>query len=199
MEQKTAHNTTQLIIKEMTVGEILQKVNGAGEIMSSYGLSCVGCSSNLSESLEQGTVGHGMAPETLNSILDDLNSLAQKNKDKQQHSHSDSMEKTIHLTETAAKKILSLMEQTGKKGYGLRFGALPGGCSGLSYQLDFEENPKADDVVITEQGVKVFVNPASMEKVGGSNIDFVDGLQGSGFKIENPRAHGGCGCGKSFS
>ncbi|MCM2326231.1 MAG: iron-sulfur cluster assembly accessory protein [Candidatus Woesearchaeota archaeon] len=102
------------------------------------------------------------------------------------------------LTKKAAEKITELAAKDGKKGYGLKLYVFPGGCSGFQYGLDFEKAQADTDIVFEQHGVKLFVDKESMEFLKGTTIDYVDGLQGSGFKIENPNVQHSCGCGKSF-
>ena len=75
---------------------------------------------------------------------------------------------------------------------------MPGGCSGMSYGLDFEKEPESDDIVVETHGVKLFVDAESDSMLRGAVIDYVDALQGAGFKISNPNAKKTCGCGQSF-
>jgi iron-sulfur cluster assembly protein len=107
---------------------------------------------------------------------------------------------TITVTEDAAKAIAKyLTEHNAPEGSGLRIGVRGGGCSGLSYVLDVESKPRANDIVIDAYGQKVFVDPKSMLFLQGSVFDYVTGLMEAGFKFENPRASKPCGCGESFS
>ena len=105
----------------------------------------------------------------------------------------------ITLTEKAAEMVKSAMEQEGLAGHGLRVGVSGGGCSGLQYLLDFSEAAGDQDLVSLQHGVKVFVDPFSAGHLSGTVIDYVDNLQGSGFKFENPNIVRSCGCGSSFS
>jgi iron-sulfur cluster assembly accessory protein len=84
-------------------------------------------------------------------------------------------------------------------GHVLRVGVVGGGCSGFSYTMGFDEQPKADDTVIEFGDVRVVVDAASREYLEGTVLDYVTGLHGSGFKFENPKANRTCGCGSSFS
>jgi iron-sulfur cluster insertion protein len=108
------------------------------------------------------------------------------------------MAMTITLTENAAKKIQDFMKQTGKEGYGLRMRVTGGGCSGLQYQLGIDEKAAAGDKVIESNGVPVFVDLKSALYLAGVEVDYVEGLMESGFKISNPNAKSTCGCGQSF-
>ena len=105
----------------------------------------------------------------------------------------------INVTETAAQKIKSLLNEQGKSGYGLRMKVVGGGCSGLSYKLDFDKDPTNQDTVIEEHGVKVFVDMKSALYLAGTELDYKDQLMDAGFKINNPNAKSTCGCGESFS
>jgi iron-sulfur cluster assembly accessory protein len=106
---------------------------------------------------------------------------------------------TITLTSRAAEKYLSILQEEGKEGYGLRFGDMAGGCSGFEYVLDYSEAPQEDDQVFVSQGVEIHVNKNKVSRLLGCEIDYIDSLNGSGFKISNPNAKGSCGCGKSQS
>ena len=90
-------------------------------------------------------------------------------------------------------------KRKGKTGYGLRLAVTAGGCSGYNYGLYFEESANPEDKVFSAEGFDVFVDPQSYPVIAGTEIDFLDGLQGSGFKINNPNAMSMCGCGKSFT
>ena len=104
----------------------------------------------------------------------------------------------VHLTEKAVEMVKNAMEQEGLEGHALRVGVIGGGCSGLQYLLDFSQEPLEDDVVSTDFGVSVFVDPFSAAHLMGTTIDYVDSLQGSGFKFDNPNIQRSCGCGMSF-
>lgn len=187
---------TQAITKDMTMGEIIEKFPFASEVMLSYGLHCVGCHVNPYESLENGALGHGMSDEEVNSMLQELNDLVK--------SHSSNKEPTVELknahitiTDFAAKKILELMKGQHKEGYGLRVEVARGGCAGYTYNMDFENSSTDDDFIFEAHGLKVFVAPKSMEFLNGTQIDYVESLQGAGFKLNNPNVKSSCGCGKS--
>lgn len=102
------------------------------------------------------------------------------------------------ITENAAAKIKELIQSEGKPGLAFRVKVVAGGCSGYSYELGFDDQIAADDKVYEEKGVKVLLDPESDKRVEGSQVDYVDGLMGAGFKISNPKAKGSCGCGSSF-
>lgn len=103
----------------------------------------------------------------------------------------------VTITEAAAAKIKALMPQ-GEAEYALRMRVVGGGCSGLQYQMALEEEPTANDKVLTINGVKVFVDMKSALYLTGVEVDYKDDLMESGFKITNPNAQTTCGCGQSF-
>ena len=104
----------------------------------------------------------------------------------------------ITLTENATKHIKTLLTDPGAQGKPLRVYIETGGCSGMEYGMAFDEK-KPDDEVIAQDGVEVVIDPMSMNFLKGSEIDYQDSLQGSGFRIKNPNAHSSCGCGRSFN
>ncbi|MCB9653496.1 MAG: iron-sulfur cluster assembly accessory protein [Deltaproteobacteria bacterium] len=108
---------------------------------------------------------------------------------------------TIEITDKAAVAISKYLKANdAPEGAGLRIGLRGGGCSGLSYHLDVEANPRPTDHVIqTSAGPSVYVDPKSLIYLQGSVLDYVTGLMESGFKFLNPKAGKACGCGESFS
>ena len=106
---------------------------------------------------------------------------------------------SVVLTETAASKVKSLLEQEGRDDLALRIAVQPGGCSGLRYQLFFDERSLDGDAIHDFSGVKVVVDRMSTPYLGGAKIDFVDTIEKQGFTIDNPNATGSCACGDSFS
>jgi iron-sulfur cluster assembly protein len=108
---------------------------------------------------------------------------------------------TMTVTPVATTEVKRFMEQEGvsfEEG-GLRVSVQPGGCSGFRYGLLIEEKAADDDLVIDQEGVRVFVDPFSAQYLNGVTIDYVSSMQGSGFTFKNPNATGGCGCGSSFN
>ena len=104
----------------------------------------------------------------------------------------------IILTETAAAKVSALLNQEGRDDLRLRVAVQPGGCSGLRYQLFFDERTLDGDEFIDFNGVKVVVDRMSSPYLAGATIDFVDTIEKQGFTIDNPNATGSCACGDSF-
>ncbi len=104
----------------------------------------------------------------------------------------------IILTDGAAGKVKSLLQQEGREDLSLRVAVQPGGCSGLRYQLFFDERSLDGDVVKDFDGVSVVVDRMSAPYLVGAVIDFVDTIEKQGFTIDNPNATGSCACGDSF-
>ena len=104
----------------------------------------------------------------------------------------------VSLTPTAAEKIRELMAEDGESSV-LRVAIQGGGCSGFQYGLGFDSGPVEDDVTLEQHGVSIVVDPYSAPYLKGATIDFLNGLEESGFKIDNPNAQASCGCGHSFT
>jgi iron-sulfur cluster assembly accessory protein len=104
----------------------------------------------------------------------------------------------VTVSERAAQRIGEILRQE-PAGTMLRVSVEGGGCSGFQYKFDTEHTKTADDIVIEKSGATVLIDPVSLNYMAGSEIDFVDDLIGSAFKINNPQATASCGCGTSFS
>ncbi|MEJ7633345.1 iron-sulfur cluster assembly accessory protein [Aeromicrobium sp.] len=104
----------------------------------------------------------------------------------------------VTLSEGAAEKVGSLLAQEGRDDLALRIAVQPGGCSGLRYQLFFDERSLDGDQIFEFGGVNVVVDRMSLPYLGGATIDFVDTIEKQGFTIDNPMATGSCACGDSF-
>ena len=105
----------------------------------------------------------------------------------------------IALTEQAVSKVDELITAEGDEGLALRVAVRPGGCSGFSYEMFFDTDRAADDLVKSFGRVEVVVDPSSAQLLEGATLDYKDGLQDAGFAIDNPNAQRTCGCGQSFS
>ena len=103
----------------------------------------------------------------------------------------------VMLSATAADKLKDILTAEGAQDKGLRIRVVPGGCSGYSYDMVFDDAAEGDQV-FDHQGVKLLVDGESLPLLDGSEIDFKEELGHEGFTIKNPNASGGCGCGKSF-
>jgi iron-sulfur cluster assembly accessory protein len=105
---------------------------------------------------------------------------------------------TVILTDVAAQKVRALLDQEGRDDLRLRIAVQPGGCSGLRYQLFFDERSLDGDLVSDFDGVEVVVDRMSAPYLTGATIDFADRIDQQGFTIDNPNAQGSCACGDSF-
>lgn len=179
------------IHRDMTIESILalfpHKAQKLAQIITNAGLQCVGCHAATWETLEAGMRGHGKSEEEINQLIERLNALLDEEVDVN----------TISLTPRAAKKFMSILEEEEKLGWGLRFGDKPAGCSGFEYILDYSEKASDEDEIFLSHGIEIHVNKGTIKRLMGSEIDYVDGLMGSGFKISNPNVSTACGCGSS--
>jgi iron-sulfur cluster assembly accessory protein len=183
----------QTIFKEMTIEEIFshfpQKSQKLAQEMTNRGLHCVGCGAATWETLEAGMISHGFSSDDVEEMVGRLNEILSEKADLS----------TISMTKRAAEKFRQILKEDGKEGWGLRFGDKAAGCSGFEYVLNYSEKAEPDDEIFPSHGVDIHVNKGDVSRLLGSEIDFVDGLNGSGFKISNPNVKGSCSCGKSQS
>ena len=105
---------------------------------------------------------------------------------------------TLILSASAAARVAQIAQKQGKAAI-LRLSVEGGGCSGFQYQFGLTDAPDADDAVVETDGVRLVVDPVSLDLVAGCTVDFVESLGGAAFRVENPNATAGCGCGSSFS
>src|SRR5213594_3647973 len=108
-------------------------------------------------------------------------------------------ERLVRVTSSAAHKVTSLLAKQGRPQGVLRVAVVGGGCSGLQYKMDLQDGPANRDILVDTSGIKVVVDPKSALYVTGSELDFVEALQGGGFQVKNPNAASSCSCGESFS
>lgn len=181
----------QTITRTMTIEEVFKrfpsKSQKLAQEMTNAGLHCVGCSAATWETLEAGMYSHGMVDEEIEALLNKLNAILAEKEDLT----------TITLTPRAAKKYLEILTEEGKASWGLRFGERAAGCSGFEYFLDYSEKARPGDLVLESQGIQIHIHSKSADRLMGSVIDYVDGLNGAGFKITNPNVKASCGCGNS--
>jgi iron-sulfur cluster insertion protein len=107
------------------------------------------------------------------------------------------MAQMLTLTQAAAKRIGAIAERQGRAAI-LRLSVEGGGCSGFQYKFDLADAAEAEDLTSETDGVTLVVDPISLDLVAGSTVDFVESLGGAAFKVDNPNAAAGCGCGSSF-
>lgn len=189
MSQQTIH-------PQMTIDQILsmfpQKAQRLSQEITNAGLHCIGCHAATWETLEAGMLGHGMNQTAIERLVSRLNALLAEPEE-------EGSSETITITKRAASKFMSILEEEGKHGWGMRFGDRMAGCSGFEYVLDYSEKSLPDDEIFESHGIQIHVNKAMVKRLLGSIIDYVDGLQGAGFKISNPKVKSSCGCGTSHN
>ena len=109
------------------------------------------------------------------------------------------VEQKAEISDAAAAKVKNLIEEDGNSNLKLRVTVSGGGCSGFQYGFEFDENVADDDIHVEKDGITMLIDGMSMQYLAGSEVDFLDGLEGSRFVINNPNAKSTCGCGSSFS
>ena len=189
MEQE-AKEIKQLVTKDMTIGDVVAKYPSVIEPLQSAGVHCVGCHVSYHETLEQGFKGHGMSDEEVDIVIAKLNTAVEESKHEQG--------KEFIITNKASEKLKEVLKENNKEGSGLRVEIVPGGCSGFQYGLELDDKTTDMDLIVEDKGVKIIISKENMQFLKMAKLDYVDSLQGGGFKISNPNAHSSCGCGQSF-
>lgn len=189
----TAKQGPKKITRQMTIEEILgmfpNKAQKLAQEITNAGLHCIGCHAAVWETLEAGMMTHGKTEEQIDELASRLNALLEEQVDDQ----------TISITSKGASKFLEILAEEGKHGWGMRFSEELAGCNGFEYVLDFSEKADEHDEIFTSSGIEIHVKKALVPRLLGSEIDYVEGLRGAGFKISNPNAKSSCGCGSSHN
>ena len=182
----------QLITKDMTIGDVVAKYPAVIEPLQAAGVHCVGCHVSYHETLEQGFKGHGMSDDEVETVIKKLNAAVEESKFDEG--------RDFIVTSKAAEKLKEVLKENSKEGSGLRVEIVPGGCSGFQYGLELDDTTTGMDITVEDKGVKIIITKENMNFLKGAKLDYVDSLQGGGFKISNPnvKSGGGCGCGQSF-
>ncbi len=179
--------------RQMTIKDILEmfpyKAQRLAHEITSAGLHCIGCHASVYETLEGGMFGHGKTEAQINELVDRLNALLDEKLDLS----------TISMTACAAEKFSEILAEEGKTGWGMRFAEELAGCSGFEYVLDFSEKAEEDDQIFLSHGIEIHVKKNQVLHLLGSEIDYVKGMRGAGFKISNPNSRSSCGCGNSHN
>ena len=178
------------ITKDMTIGDVVKRFPACIETLQEAGVHCVGCHVSYHESLEDGFRGHGMSDEEVDSVVSKMNIAVLESKGEEG--------KDFIITKKAAQKLIEVLKENNKEGSGLRVEIVPGGCSGFEYGLELDDSSNAMDNVIEDKGVKIIIMQDNMQFLKGAKLDYVESLQGGGFKITNPNVKSSCGCGQSF-
>jgi iron-sulfur cluster assembly accessory protein len=203
MAKQKQQQKPQLINKDTIISEILtinpNKSALLTEMLMDFGIHCVGCGASTFETLGQGVLGHGYTEDQLTKLVEDLNKAINSD-DSQTTSSNQTNEQTFNLTLTpfAISKVKEAMKQRGKANSTLKVSVLAGGCSGFMYDLQFMDNPSKEDLNFKQDKINIAVDKNNLDQLNGIQIDFVDTLNESGFKFENPNATQDCGCGKSL-
>lgn len=183
-------NKYMRIKKDMTIGELVVAYPSSVEILLDAGVHCVGCGAANFETLEQGLAGHGMTEEEVDSVIKKLNDAIPENKGDAEQ---------LQVTDKAISKVKEIWKSQKKEGVGIRIDVEECGCASYKYNLSFEKKASKDDEVIEVEGVKFYIQKENFEKLKGATVDYVDTLQGAGFKVNNPNTKSICNCGTSFS
>lgn len=182
-----------VIHRKMTIQDILelfpQKAEKLKQEITNAGLHCIGCHAAVWETLENGMLSHGKSQEAIDTLVTRLNALLQEKVDLS----------TISITPRAAAKFLEIASEENKLGWGIRFSEELAGCNGFEYVLDFSEKADHDDAVFAAHGIEIHTKKALLSRLMGSEIDWKEGMNGTGFKISNPNSRSSCGCGSSHN
>ena len=162
------------INEEMLIGEVIAKHPEVADVMLSYGLHCVGCHVGVHESIKEGSLAHNMSEKKIEELIKEMNETIEDIKNKK-----------ISMSDLAVKKFKELLKEDKKEGYGLKLTIIKEN-SLENYDLDFAEKPLANDEVIEEKGLKIFIDKELLKKVKGTRINYVEGMMGLGFRIFTP-------------
>jgi iron-sulfur cluster assembly protein len=187
-EQKNTKIHRQMTIEEI-LGMFPHKAQKLSQEITNAGLHCIGCHAAVWETLEGGMLGHGKTQPQIDELVNRLNNLLEEKVDVS----------SITITKRAADKFLEILSEEGKQGWGMRFAEEMAGCNGFEYVLDFSEKADKDDQPFTSNGIEIHVKKAMVPRLLGSEIDYVEGLRGTGFKVSNPNVRSSCGCGTSHN
>jgi iron-sulfur cluster assembly protein len=188
--ETTQTEMKQLITRGMTIGDVVQRYPACIETLQEAGVHCVGCHVSYHETLEQGFAGHGMPDEQIDEVITKMNRAVLEGR------HEEG--KDFIITKKAADKLVEVLKENSKESAGLRIEVVPGGCSGFQYGLEVEETSTDLDIVVEDKGVRIIIGKDNLQFLKGAKLDYVDSIQGAGFKITNPNVKSSCGCGQSF-
>lgn len=184
----------QLIKGETTIGEIMLRYPQLADLMTKNGIPMSGCGTPYQEKLKT-VAATAMHDDEFDKMLTELNTEAYKIEAMRPKERPT----TIEVTDAAVEKVKEIVKKQGMEGnFSLRIEVKPGGCAGYSYEFALDDEQKSGDIIVEKNGMSIVVDPASAEALKGAVIDYVETLNRSGFKVDNPNAHAVCSCGSSF-
>lgn len=187
----TTSQENRRVHRQMTIEEILSlfphKAQRLAHEITSAGLHCVGCHAATWETLEAGMMGHGMDNAAIERLVGKLNALLDEKVDAS----------TITMTPRAVEKYREILKEEGKEGWGIRLDERMAGCNGFEYTLDYSQHAEPSDASFESNGIQIHIRADKVARMIGSEIDYIDSLNASGFKISNPNVRSSCGCGTS--
>lgn len=175
------------ITKDMLIGDVVSGYPSVVDVLLKQGIHCVGCGASYMETIEEGLMGHGKTEEEVTAIVKELNESIPS-----EEGSSDG----IIVTENAATKLKELLDEQKKKA--LRIQVMAGGCSGFKYGMELVDDVAEGEERVEVAGIAIALDKESFTMLKGAKVDYLDSLQGAGFKITNPNAVNTCGCGQSF-
>ena len=206
--ERSTGQASRVISRTSTIGDIVSKHPEVIETLLGLGVHCVGCQVAYWETLEDGLRSHGFEEDRIDDAVKALNGAVDASTAGQVASGVES--RTVNpsladgplsdgpvITDAASVKIKEFLSK--ESAAGLKISLIPGGCSGFQYGFELLDAPLPDDLVREANGVKLFLDRETAEFLDRARVDYVENVQGSGFRIVNPKAKVGCGCGKSFS
>lgn len=189
MNQPKPSKISRLMTIEQILGLFPYKAQKLSQEITNAGLHCVGCHAAVWETLEGGMFGHGKTDAQIDELVNRLNLLLEEKIDLS----------SITITARGAAKFIEILSDEGKQGWGMRFSEEMAGCNGFEYVLDISEKAEEDDQCFLSNGIEIHVKKPLLTRLLGSEIDYVEGLRNSGFKISNPNTSSSCGCGTSHN
>jgi iron-sulfur cluster assembly accessory protein len=178
---KKKHST--LITADMNINEVIEKNPEVTNIFSLYGFHCIGCQIATFETIAQGAKVHAMTPQTLKMMLRDANQIIKEN----ESSSKKQTNSEVEITDKASNKFYELIKKTNKKEGYIRIAIQKGGCFGIMYSFTVESRKKKGDIVIKKNTVQFIASSNVYNHLKGSKIDFLQTLEGTGFKVTNPQ------------
>ena len=175
--------TKAYVSKDTKIADLASKYPVAIGILFSHGLHCVGCHASQFETIRQGAEAHGMKPEHVAGLVDEINEKIASEEDDLAKNCGDS---PVKITEVAGLQLARIMEAEEKTGFGLRILKSKEGPAGR-YEMDFEQTPGKADIQFECRGIRIIVAKDMVDEVRGAVVDFRETVQGSGFTIRNPK------------